>query len=303
MEVHIGKMIRERIGQRSDLTIKVFAEKLGVHEQTVYDIYKRADVSTDLLRRISEILEIPISDFFQPNSEPIRHYSNYYSENKELTEPHFQQEDFEKSLKLQEVERFIAENRYISPAGEIANLSSNESSSNLDEKNYDGMESSELLATNSVDHKLNKEILSHQISSFTSDDSQIHKESYHSGESETLSHQEIPSDNGSLKQPILKNLTDNKGEDISLAERLLKTHQIIKNPIEKSTVNNQINIEQTANSIEREQVIPEDVRNKIKTLQERLRLEMERNKLYEKIIADKEHIIRLLESVLKKENN
>lgn len=63
METHIGKLIRQKVSQQDDLTIRAFAEKLGVHEQTVYDIYKRPDISTDLLRRVADALEVPLAYF------------------------------------------------------------------------------------------------------------------------------------------------------------------------------------------------------------------------------------------------
>ncbi len=69
-EIHIGKLIKHQVNQRPDLTIRSFAERLGVHEQTVYDIYRRADIHTDQLKRIAEILELPITYFFFPDDLP-----------------------------------------------------------------------------------------------------------------------------------------------------------------------------------------------------------------------------------------
>ena len=69
-EIHIGKLIKHQVSQRPELTIRGFAERLGVHEQTVYDIYRRADIHTDQLKRIAEILELPITYFFFPDDLP-----------------------------------------------------------------------------------------------------------------------------------------------------------------------------------------------------------------------------------------
>lgn len=69
-EVHIGKLIKHQVSQRPDLTIRAFAERLGVHEQTVYDIYRRSDIHTDQLKRIAEILDLPITYFFFPDDLP-----------------------------------------------------------------------------------------------------------------------------------------------------------------------------------------------------------------------------------------
>jgi transcriptional regulator with XRE-family HTH domain len=76
MEVrHIGKLIKERVAGTPHLTIKAFAERLNVHEQTIYDIYRRETVNTDLLQRICDILEVPITYFLAPNpttyAEPV----------------------------------------------------------------------------------------------------------------------------------------------------------------------------------------------------------------------------------------
>jgi transcriptional regulator with XRE-family HTH domain len=65
METHIGNRIRNRLAQVPNLTVKAFAERIGVHEQTVYDIYKRTDINTELLKKISEALEVPIAYFFE----------------------------------------------------------------------------------------------------------------------------------------------------------------------------------------------------------------------------------------------
>jgi plasmid maintenance system antidote protein VapI len=63
MENHIGNMIRNRVAEMPDMTSKILAEKMGVHEQTIYDIYKRASINTDILLKISKILGVPVTYF------------------------------------------------------------------------------------------------------------------------------------------------------------------------------------------------------------------------------------------------
>jgi transcriptional regulator with XRE-family HTH domain len=63
MENHIGNMIRNRVAEMPGMTSKLLAEKMGVHEQTIYDIYKRASINTDVLLKISKVLEVPVTYF------------------------------------------------------------------------------------------------------------------------------------------------------------------------------------------------------------------------------------------------
>ena len=86
MEAHIGNKIRARLSQMPHLTVKAFAEKLGVHEQTVYDIYKRTDINTEMLRKISDALEVPMSYFFeQDDRKDHREIVDYQPSNQEST--------------------------------------------------------------------------------------------------------------------------------------------------------------------------------------------------------------------------
>jgi predicted transcriptional regulator len=59
--MHIGKEI-ERVYNEKGLKIAIFAEKLGTFKDNIYKIFKREDISTSLLLKISEILEF---DFFK----------------------------------------------------------------------------------------------------------------------------------------------------------------------------------------------------------------------------------------------
>jgi predicted transcriptional regulator len=54
-EVHIGKLV-EKVLREQNMSIKQFAKELGRDRSTVYDIFKRKNIDTDTLSRISGIL-------------------------------------------------------------------------------------------------------------------------------------------------------------------------------------------------------------------------------------------------------
>lgn len=74
--IHIGKRIKE-IFEKQPKThnIKWFAEQLHCRRGNIYDIFNRATIDTELLLRISRILN---HDFFEDISE---HINNRDSEN------------------------------------------------------------------------------------------------------------------------------------------------------------------------------------------------------------------------------
>ena len=55
MEMHIGKEIEQKF-QESGLKLAVFADKINTGERNVYSIFKRRDISADMLRKISTVL-------------------------------------------------------------------------------------------------------------------------------------------------------------------------------------------------------------------------------------------------------
>lgn len=54
--VHIGSIIRAKL-EESSLSIAEFAERINRTRPTVYDIFNRKSIDTDLLIKISEVLE------------------------------------------------------------------------------------------------------------------------------------------------------------------------------------------------------------------------------------------------------
>ena len=59
--VHIGKLIEEEL-HRQERTVTWFAQKLYCERTNVYNIFKRKSIDTELLLRISQILD---HDFFE----------------------------------------------------------------------------------------------------------------------------------------------------------------------------------------------------------------------------------------------
>ena len=66
--VHIGEEIRKEL-HRQERTISWFARKLFCNRSNVYDIFKRKSIDTDLLMRISNILEY---DFFSYYTDSLK---------------------------------------------------------------------------------------------------------------------------------------------------------------------------------------------------------------------------------------
>jgi transcriptional regulator with XRE-family HTH domain len=64
--IHVGRRIKERVAQMPELTAKALASKMNMHEQTLYDVYRRSSVDTDKLLMFSEILKVPLTYFFTP---------------------------------------------------------------------------------------------------------------------------------------------------------------------------------------------------------------------------------------------
>lgn len=67
MPIHIGKLIRAELDRHPRThTVTWFAARLHCNRRNVYDIFARADIDTNLLRRICAVLD---HDFFRDISE------------------------------------------------------------------------------------------------------------------------------------------------------------------------------------------------------------------------------------------
>jgi len=54
---------------KKNIDITVFASKIHKTTATIYDIYKKEDINTSLLREISNVLDVPITYWFEDNPE------------------------------------------------------------------------------------------------------------------------------------------------------------------------------------------------------------------------------------------
>ena len=59
-DIHIGPIIKQKF-QDSSMTVEEFAEKINCERTTIYDIFKRKSIDSELLFRISEALNF---DFY-----------------------------------------------------------------------------------------------------------------------------------------------------------------------------------------------------------------------------------------------
>lgn len=65
--MHVGKLIK-KVVRHKGMTVVRFADKLSYSRANVYKIFEKKSIDTDLLMRISSILEF---DFFKEISETI----------------------------------------------------------------------------------------------------------------------------------------------------------------------------------------------------------------------------------------
>ena len=71
MAIHIGKKIKEEM-YKQNISVSVFAKKINRSRNVVYDIFGRESIDTDLLNKISKILNC---DFFSMYSSQ-KEYKN-----------------------------------------------------------------------------------------------------------------------------------------------------------------------------------------------------------------------------------
>lgn len=66
MKVKIGEKIKEVLEQR-DMKLKNFAEEVGMARQNIYRIFEKDSIDTELLVRISNVLDYDFFTCFQSN--------------------------------------------------------------------------------------------------------------------------------------------------------------------------------------------------------------------------------------------
>ena len=78
MRLHIGKEIEHRY-KESGIKLSEFARRLNTSPRNVYAIFERADIKTDLLQKISEVLNFNFFTLYSSDNqiniqEPITFY-------------------------------------------------------------------------------------------------------------------------------------------------------------------------------------------------------------------------------------
>jgi transcriptional regulator with XRE-family HTH domain len=71
MTIHIGNKIKQLVDSHRKMTNKEIAEKLGMTEVNFYKVLKKEDLSTELLKKIAEILGVSVSWFFQSDYKKV----------------------------------------------------------------------------------------------------------------------------------------------------------------------------------------------------------------------------------------
>lgn len=63
-QVHVGARIKQEM-LNAKMTVRDVAKHLDISRAAVYDIFKREDVSTSLLRQFSTLFHVPMSIFVE----------------------------------------------------------------------------------------------------------------------------------------------------------------------------------------------------------------------------------------------
>lgn len=66
--LHIGLKIKQLMCQEN-IDAPTLAKKIGKSKQAVYDFLEKEDVSTSLLRKLSDVFNVPISYFVTDNEK------------------------------------------------------------------------------------------------------------------------------------------------------------------------------------------------------------------------------------------
>jgi len=66
-EVNLGPRLKE-IAHNKGISVETLAQRLNKSEQAIYDMFKKKDLNTSLLKELSKILNVEISYFFEGSS-------------------------------------------------------------------------------------------------------------------------------------------------------------------------------------------------------------------------------------------
>jgi len=65
---HIGNKIKKLVDEKN-LTIQELAYKTGKSTTAIYDIFRKKDIHTEILTKISIVLGVPVTFWFEDNPE------------------------------------------------------------------------------------------------------------------------------------------------------------------------------------------------------------------------------------------
>jgi len=91
MGIHFGKRLKGLVDDRK-LSVSDLAAKTGKTTTAIYEIFKKEDLNTGILKEFAEVLEIPIINLFEEantGTQPVNH-----TKGKDL--PIFNEADFPK---------------------------------------------------------------------------------------------------------------------------------------------------------------------------------------------------------------
>lgn len=74
----IGLKIKELTASKN-ISVPLLAQKLGKSEQAIYAIFNKSDVNTSILKKLSIILDTPITSFFEESGNKTQKVDGYYN--------------------------------------------------------------------------------------------------------------------------------------------------------------------------------------------------------------------------------
>ena len=65
--IHVGKLIKERLKEEGKSVVWL-AQELGCHRTNVYNIFEKSSLDTNILRRISIIMQYNFFEYLQDDN-------------------------------------------------------------------------------------------------------------------------------------------------------------------------------------------------------------------------------------------
>lgn len=110
MSIHIGKKIKEEL-YRQGVSVTEFAKKINRSRNVVYDIFERESIDTELLNKISRILNCNFFSLYTIQKEYTMHEVKHYMVNEPL--PQYGRPEDEVKLLQQQIEALQSEVAYL----------------------------------------------------------------------------------------------------------------------------------------------------------------------------------------------